>query len=223
MTFGERVKKLRQDLGFSQEALGAQGFISTPGWIKIENGQRQASEKLINNLVTWLVGDKHMRTGAAGTLKEELLTLKYLGSNSAFLRAMANVHAKSAALGVRRCWLKSTNSGTRPSRVAAARRRRSRPPRWPPAGKRSPPSAGDASARKKSGGVWAAAPCFFASGQTEIPGRPDSPLPAGCRVTFASGLLLFCGCAHFRIRLHASSVQSQRPAAITVQEEAVCV
>ena len=99
MTFGDRIKKLRQDLGFSQEALGAQGFISTPGGIKIENGQRQASEKLIHNLVTWLVGDKHMRVGVAGTLKEELLTLKYLGSNSAFLRAMAKVHAKTLPTG----------------------------------------------------------------------------------------------------------------------------
>ena len=95
MTFGERIKQLRQELGFSQEALGAQGFVSTPGWIKIENGQRQASEKLIVNLVSWLVGDKHIRSGAATTLKEELLTLKYLGSNSAFLRAMAKIHAKS--------------------------------------------------------------------------------------------------------------------------------
>lgn len=95
MTFGERIKNLRQELGFSQEALGAQGFVSTPGWIKIENGQRQASEKLITNLINWLVGDKHMRSGLASTLKEELLTLKYLGSNSAFLRAMAKVHAKT--------------------------------------------------------------------------------------------------------------------------------
>ena len=99
MTFGERVKKLRQELGLSQEALGAQGFVSTPGWIKIENGQRQASEKLINRLVTWLVGEKYMRTGAVGTLKEELLTLKYLGSTSAFVRDMAKAHAKSTPEG----------------------------------------------------------------------------------------------------------------------------
>lgn len=99
MTFGERVKKLRQELGLSQEALGAQGFVSTPGWIKIENGQRQASEKLIGKLITWLVGDKYMRSGAASTLKEELLTLKYLGSNSAFVRDMAKTHAKQTPAG----------------------------------------------------------------------------------------------------------------------------
>ena len=100
MTFGERVKKLRQELGLSQEGARCPGFLfSTPGWIKIENGQRQASEKLIGNLVSWLVGDKYMRSGAAGTLKEELLTLKYLGSNSGFVRDMAKAHAKKSPAG----------------------------------------------------------------------------------------------------------------------------
>ena len=99
MTFGERVKSLRQDLGLSQEALGSQGFVSTPGWIKIENGQRQASEKLIGRLVTWLVSDKYMRSNAANPLKEELLTLKYLGSNSAFVRELAKAHAKKTPAG----------------------------------------------------------------------------------------------------------------------------
>ncbi len=78
----------------SQEALGAQGFVSTPGWIKIENGQRQASEKLIDKLSKWLVEDKYMRSGAASTLREELLTLKYLGSRSPFVRELAKSHAK---------------------------------------------------------------------------------------------------------------------------------
>ena len=99
MTFGERVKKLRQELGLSQEALGAQGFVSTPGWIKIENGQRQASEKLIGRLISWLVGDKYMRSSNAGALKEELLTLKYLGSNSAFVRELAKARAKQSPAG----------------------------------------------------------------------------------------------------------------------------
>ena len=65
-----------------------------PGWIKIENGQRQASEKLIERLTRWLVDDKYMKSGAVGTLKEELLTLKYLGSRSPFVREMAKTHAK---------------------------------------------------------------------------------------------------------------------------------
>ncbi len=93
MTLGERLKQLRRDLGLSQEALGAQDFVSTPGWIKIENGQRQASEKLIEKLCRWLVDDKHLRAGATATLKEELLTLKHLGSRSPFVRGLARAHA----------------------------------------------------------------------------------------------------------------------------------
>ena len=94
MTLGTRLKAIRQDLGLSQEALGAQGFVSTPGWIKIENGQRQASEKLIDALVTWLVDQKYMRNGAAQSLKQELLILKYLGNRSPFVRDMAKAKAK---------------------------------------------------------------------------------------------------------------------------------
>ena len=94
MTLGDRLKTLRRELGLSQEALGAQGFVSTPGWIKIENGQRQASEKLLENLVRWLIGDKYLKPAPASTLREELLTLKYLGSRSLFVRDMAKRHAK---------------------------------------------------------------------------------------------------------------------------------
>ena len=97
MTFGERVKSLRHEIGLSQEALGAQGFVSTPGWIKIENGQRQASEKLIDRMLKWLVGDKYIKANSAGGLREELLTLKYLGSNSAFVRDMARLHARHSS------------------------------------------------------------------------------------------------------------------------------
>ena len=94
MTLGDRLKTLRRELGLSQEALGAQGFVSTPGWIKIENGQRQASEKLLEKLVKWIISDKYMRAGAANALREELLTLKYLGSRSPFVRDMAKKHAE---------------------------------------------------------------------------------------------------------------------------------
>ena len=94
MTLGDRLKTLRRELGLSQEAFGAQGFVSAPGWIKIENGQRQASEKLIERLAKWLVDDKYMKSGAVSTLKEELLTLKYLGSRSSFVRELAKAHAK---------------------------------------------------------------------------------------------------------------------------------
>ena len=100
MTFGERVKNLRRELGLSQETLGTRGFVSTPGWIKIENGQRQASEKLVERLTRWLVEDKHLRAGAANTLKEELLTLKYLGNRSAFVREMARIHARKLSISI---------------------------------------------------------------------------------------------------------------------------
>ncbi len=114
MTLGERLKTLRRELGLSQEALGAQGFVSTPGWIKIENGQRQASEKLIDKLTKWLVEDKYMRAGASTTLKEELLTLKYLGSRSPFVRELAKSHAKELPSGD--TLLVPTPSGYKPKR-----------------------------------------------------------------------------------------------------------
>lgn len=101
MNLGTRLKLLRRELGLSQEALGAQGFISAPGWIKIENNQRQASEKLIERLVSWLVENKYIRAGMTNALKEELLTLKYLGNRSPFVRAMAAAHASSLPNGER--------------------------------------------------------------------------------------------------------------------------
>ena len=61
MNLGNRLKTLRRELGLSQEAFGAQGFVSAPGWIKIENGQRHASEKLIERIAKWLVEEKYMR------------------------------------------------------------------------------------------------------------------------------------------------------------------
>ena len=99
MTLGEKLKSIRRESGLSQEAVGAQGFVSAPGWIKLENGQRSPSEKLIERLVSWLVQDKHVRSTAAKGLKEELLTLKYLGSQSNFVRGLAQTHAKELPTG----------------------------------------------------------------------------------------------------------------------------
>ena len=93
MTLAERLKQLRRDSGLSQEAVGAQGFVSTPGWIKMENGQRSVSETLIANFVSWLVRDRYIRATAAATLRDELLTLKYLGNRSPFVRQLATAHA----------------------------------------------------------------------------------------------------------------------------------
>lgn len=99
MTLGDRLKNLRSDLGLSQQAFGSQGFVSTPGWIKIENSQRQPSEKLLENVVKWLVSQKHVKANATAALREELLTLKYLGSRSAFVRALAKTHAAKLPTG----------------------------------------------------------------------------------------------------------------------------
>lgn len=95
MTLGEKLKAIRRECGLSQEAVGAQGFVSAPGWIKLENSQRSPSEKLIKKLVDWLVQDKHVKASTAKKLTEELLTLKYLGSPSKFVRDIATAHAKT--------------------------------------------------------------------------------------------------------------------------------
>ena len=134
MTFGERVKKMRREFGLSQEALGAQGFVSTPGWIKIENGQRHASEKLIDNMLEWLVGDKYIKAGIAASLREELLTLKYLGSNSAFVREMARAHARKSTnptviaavetASLPKSKPKAATVGKAPAKASAAKKRR---------------------------------------------------------------------------------------------------
>ena len=99
MTLRERLKLLRQDIGISQEAVGAQGFVSTPGWVKFENGQRVPSDRLIIELVEWLRKDQHVTLSAAGKILEELLTLKYLNSRSFFLRKLARFYADERLKG----------------------------------------------------------------------------------------------------------------------------
>ena len=99
MTLGEKLKAIRRDCGLSQEAIGAQGFVSTPGWIKLENSQRSPSEQLIESLVGWLAENKYIRASASKGLKEELLTLKYLGSRSPFVRELAKTHARGLSRG----------------------------------------------------------------------------------------------------------------------------
>lgn len=94
MTVGERLKQLRKEIGISQEAMGAQGFVSAPGWIKVENGQRCPSDELIHCVVAWLLRDSYITVGTAASLLEELLTLKYLASPSRFVWRLAFAHAK---------------------------------------------------------------------------------------------------------------------------------
>lgn len=87
-----KLKALRQHAGYSQEAVGAQGFVSTPGWIKVENGQRSPSEKLLATFVGWLVTEKVLRAGQRTALIEELTALKYSGHRSAFVAGLARNH-----------------------------------------------------------------------------------------------------------------------------------
>lgn len=93
---GQRLKSIRRELKLSQEAVGAQGFVSTPGWIKIENGQRQASDKLIEKFVNWLIREEYVQPSAAHKLQDEFLTLKYARHASTFVREMARRHYRAA-------------------------------------------------------------------------------------------------------------------------------
>ena len=83
---------IRWHVGISQEAIGAQGFVSAPGWIKIENGQRRPSEELLAAFVGWLVAEKLVRAGARAALIEELTARKYAEHRAPFLAKLARNH-----------------------------------------------------------------------------------------------------------------------------------
>ncbi len=91
-TIALRLHELRKLAGVSQEAMGAQGFVSAPGWIKMENGQRSPSEKLLTAFVTWLIEEKVVRANQKAVLFDELCALKYSSHRNAFLREMAHEH-----------------------------------------------------------------------------------------------------------------------------------
>ena len=99
MNLADRLKALRQDIGISLEAMGAQGFVSTHFWIKMERGLRSPSEDLIMQLVSWLLKDGYLSVNTAQQLLDELLILKYLGSRSPFIRKMAVNYADRVAAG----------------------------------------------------------------------------------------------------------------------------
>jgi len=90
-----RLRELRLSLGLSQEAIGAQGFVSTPGWVKIENGTRQPGDALLEGLVAWLEKDRYVTGEDSGKLLDELLTLKYLNHSSSFVRRLAREYRDS--------------------------------------------------------------------------------------------------------------------------------
>jgi transcriptional regulator with XRE-family HTH domain len=91
-TIAGRLHELRKLAGVSQEAMGAQGFVSAPGWIKMENGQRSPSEEVLTAFVTWLTEEKVVRANKKAVLLDELCALKYSSHGSAFLREMARQH-----------------------------------------------------------------------------------------------------------------------------------
>jgi hypothetical protein len=59
---------------------------------KMENGTRQPSDLLLTNLVAWLVKDRYIKKNESGLLLDELLTLKYMGHLSPFVRDLARRH-----------------------------------------------------------------------------------------------------------------------------------
>jgi transcriptional regulator with XRE-family HTH domain len=99
----KRLRELRIALGLSQEAIGAQGFVSTPGWVKIENGTRQPSDVLLEKLVAWLEKDGYLAGKEGEKMLEELLSLKYMNHLSPFIRKLArDYHEALAPLGLLR-------------------------------------------------------------------------------------------------------------------------
>ena len=69
--------------GFRKKPWELKASFPPPGGSRSKTASAKPARKLIEKLVKWLVGDKYMKAGAAATLREELLTLKYLGSRSA--------------------------------------------------------------------------------------------------------------------------------------------
>jgi transcriptional regulator with XRE-family HTH domain len=84
----QRLRELRISIGISQEAIGAQGFVSAPGWAKIENGTRQPSDELLEKLANWMVKDGYLKSRQKSRLLEELLSLKYMEHLSPFVRRL---------------------------------------------------------------------------------------------------------------------------------------
>lgn len=84
-----RLREIRQSLGLSQESFGSLGFVSTPGWVKIENGSRQPSDALIEKFVQWAVANNHLSQENSAPLQEELLALKYMNNLSPFVCRLA--------------------------------------------------------------------------------------------------------------------------------------
>ncbi len=72
-----------------------QGFVSTPGWVKIENGSRHPSDELLKKIVDWLVRDGYLSPSKKESTLDEFLTLKYMSHLSPFVRNMASQHHRT--------------------------------------------------------------------------------------------------------------------------------
>ena len=91
----KRLRDLRNALGLSQEAMGAQGFVSTPGWVKIENATRHPSDAMLNKMCDWLEKEGHVTPAQKQALMEELLSLKYMNHLSPFVSRLAADYYKT--------------------------------------------------------------------------------------------------------------------------------
>ena len=91
----KRLRDLRIALGLSQEAMGSHGFISTPGWVKIENATRHPSDALLYKLCDWLEKEGRVDAAQKQSLLEELLSLKYMNHLSPFVCRLASDYYKT--------------------------------------------------------------------------------------------------------------------------------
>ena len=94
-TITARMKELRLAAKLTQEAIGAQGIISMPGWIKIENGQRNPSEKMLERFVALMVAEGVIHANQEAALLDELATLKFSHHRSDFLRRITRDRLKT--------------------------------------------------------------------------------------------------------------------------------
>ena len=92
---GTKLRLLRRAARLSQVAIGAQGFVSAPGWIKIENGQRRASEELLKKFVSFIVEEQVIHAKDGEAMFRELCALKYVNDRRDFVREMARSLYKS--------------------------------------------------------------------------------------------------------------------------------
>ena len=89
-SLAQALAAIRQSTGFSQNRFAQElALISGPAWIKIEAGNRDPSDSLLDGLVKWLVNQRRLETKASGEVARYLKALKYLGNRVEFVRRLA--------------------------------------------------------------------------------------------------------------------------------------